>query len=142
MAKVYPGDWGELIATAAAERKLQTLTQLAPGLDDTYTVYRGVHWTHVERNRYAIFGGIDFAIVGPGGNILLIEQKAGVLCETPGGLAKKFAGKEKSVPSDPFARKLALTTEIDSDSFASKLAPTIGRRSGADRRCGEVGLCD
>jgi hypothetical protein len=47
-----------------------------PGLDDTYTVYRGVHWTHVEWNRYAIFGGIDFAIVGPGGDPARIVDTA------------------------------------------------------------------
>jgi len=41
---------------------------------------------------------IDFAVVGPTGKVLLIEQKAGLLSGTPGGLAKKYAGKEKNVP--------------------------------------------
>ena len=45
---------------------------------------------------YAIFGEIDFAIVGPTGKILLIKQNAGLLSETPGGLAKKCPGKEKT----------------------------------------------
>jgi hypothetical protein len=35
-----------------------------------------VHWTHVKRNRYAIFGGIDFAIVGPGGDPARIVDAA------------------------------------------------------------------
>ncbi len=99
MAKVFPDGWRELTATGAAERELQTLAQLAAGLADDYTVYHGVHWTQVERGNYAIFGEIDFAIVGPTGRILLIEQKAGLLSETPCGLAKKYAGKEKNVPS-------------------------------------------
>ncbi|MFH1044569.1 MAG: nuclease, partial [Pseudomonadota bacterium] len=64
MAKVFPDGWRELSAKGAA-----------------------------ERGSYAIFGEIDHAIVGPTGRILLIEQKAGLLSETPGGLAKKYAGK-------------------------------------------------
>jgi hypothetical protein len=62
-------------------------------------VYHGVHWTQVERGNTAIYGEIDFAIVGPTGKVLLIEQKAGLLTETPGGLAKKYADKQKNVPS-------------------------------------------
>ncbi len=98
MAKVFPDGWRELTATGAAERELQTLAELAAGLADNYTVYHGVHWTRVKRGSYAIFGEIDFAIVGPTGRILLIEQKAGLIDETPGGLSKKYPEKEKSVP--------------------------------------------
>jgi hypothetical protein len=98
MARVIPDGWRELDASGAAARELQTLAQLAAGLSDAYTVYHGVHWTRVERNNYAIVGEIDFAIVGPTGKVLLIEQKTGVLFETPGGLVKKYAGKDKEVP--------------------------------------------
>ena len=62
-----------------------------PNLKDGETV--------VERGHYAIFGEIDFAIVGPTGKVLLIEQKAGHLAETPGGLTKTYPGKEKHVAS-------------------------------------------
>jgi len=99
MAKVFPDGWRELAATGAAERERQTLALLAAGLDDHYTIYHGVHWTHVERGHYAIFGEIDFAIVGPTGKVLLIEQKAGLHSETFGGLTKSYAGKEKNVAS-------------------------------------------
>ena len=97
MAKVFPDGWRELAATGAAERELQTLAQLAHGLGDDYTVYHGVHWTRVERNNYAIVGEIDFAIVGPTGKLLLIEQKTGLLTETGDGLIKKYADKDKRV---------------------------------------------
>ena len=50
MAKVFPDGWREMEATGGAARELQTLGQLAAGLDDTYTVYHGVHWTRVVRN--------------------------------------------------------------------------------------------
>src|SRR5262245_8902619 len=98
MAKVFPDGWRELEAIGAAARELQTLGQLAAGLSDDYTVYHGVHWTRVERNNYAIVGEIDFAIVGPTGKLLLIEQKTGLLTETADGLVKKYAGKDKEVP--------------------------------------------
>ena len=97
MAIVFPDGWRELAATGAARREIETLEQLAVGLDDRYTVYHGVHWTRVERNNCAIFGEIDFAIVGPTGKLLLIEQKAGVLAETAEGLVKEYANKPKNV---------------------------------------------
>lgn len=98
MAKVYPDGWRALEATGAAARELQTLGQLAAGLDDSYAIYHGVHWTRVERNDYALVGEIDFAIVGPTNKTLLIEQKTGILAETPAGLAKKYADKHENVP--------------------------------------------
>ncbi|HLK41871.1 MAG TPA: ATP-binding domain-containing protein [Thermoleophilia bacterium] len=97
MAKVFPDGWRQLEATGSAARELQTLAQLAAGLDDGYTVYHGVHWTRIDRSNYAIVGEIDFAIVGLAGKVLLVEQKAGVLTETAGGLVKKYADKQKDV---------------------------------------------
>lgn len=97
MAKVFPDGWRELAMTSAAERELQTLALLADGLSDEYSVYHGVHWTRIENNNFAIYGEIDFAIVGPTGKVLLIEQKAGSLNETADGLSKKYSDKEKNV---------------------------------------------
>jgi hypothetical protein len=97
MARVFPGGWRELSATGAAERELQTLAQLAGGLADSYTVYHGVHWTRIESAGHAIFGEIDFAIVGPTGKLLLIEQKTGFLQETADGLVKRYEHREKRV---------------------------------------------
>ena len=97
MAKVFPDGWRALEAAGAAERELQTLAQLASGLSEDYSIYHGVHWTRVEPNNYAIVGEIDFAIVGPTGKLLLIEQKSGLLTETADGLIKKYADKDKRV---------------------------------------------
>ena len=97
MATVYPDGWRELSAFGAPERELQTLAHLAAGLPDTFTVYHGVHWTRVEHSGNAIFGEIDFAIVGPTGKLLLIEQKTGFLQETAAGLVKRYANAEKLV---------------------------------------------
>lgn len=98
MAKVFPSGWREVNPLADIGRELQTLELLGSGLDDSYTVYHGVHWTNVESKNYAIYGEIDFAVVSPSGKILLIEQKTGYLDETVDGLEKKYAEKSKSVP--------------------------------------------
>ena len=96
MAKIVPGGWRELRATGAAQRELETLALLADALPDAYTVYHGVHWTRVDYG-LSEFGEVDFAIVAPSGKLLLVEQKSGVLEETPDGLAKIYAGKPKIV---------------------------------------------
>jgi hypothetical protein len=98
MAKVFPSGWREVNPLVDIGRELETLELLGNGLDDSYTVYHGVHWTNVESKNYAIYGEIDFAVVSPSGKILLIEQKTGYLEETEVGLEKKYAEKSKNVP--------------------------------------------
>ena len=70
MALVHPEGWRELTAIGAAQREIETLALLADGLDDSYTVYHGVHWTRVGQAGHAFVGEIDFAIVGPTGKVL------------------------------------------------------------------------
>ncbi len=96
MAKIIPEGWREMSAQGAARRELETLAVLAAGLPADYTVYHGVHWTRIG-NGYALSGEIDFAVVSPCGALLLIEQKSGLLSETPEGLARIYGAKEKLV---------------------------------------------
>ncbi|HEY5764097.1 MAG TPA: nuclease-related domain-containing protein, partial [Rhodocyclaceae bacterium] len=96
MARIHPDGWRELAASGAAERELQTLSQLAAGLSDRYAVYHGVHWTRATAH-YSVVGEIDFVIVGPSGKILLVEQKSGFLSEGEEGLCKPYANKSKNV---------------------------------------------
>jgi hypothetical protein len=98
MAKVFPSGWRELNPLADIGRELETLELLGNGLDDNYTIYHGVHWTNIESKNYAIYGEIDFAVIGPSGKILLIEQKTGSLKESDDGLEKKYFDKAKNVP--------------------------------------------
>lgn len=98
MAQVVPSNWQSVKAFGAFQRELETLECLARDLPDDYTVFHGVHWTRVEHGA-SIFGEIDFAVVSPGGHVLLIEQKAGFLDETEGGLVKHYGAIEKKVAS-------------------------------------------
>jgi len=96
MANILPDGWRALEVTGAAAREIETLSSLAASLPDAYTVYHAVHWTHLEHG-FSVYGEIDFVVVNPAGDVLLIEQKSGFLIETPEGLAKRYAEKEKSV---------------------------------------------
>ncbi len=87
MARVIPDGWETLERAGPQQREIQTLAILAKALPDDYTVYHAVHWTNIDHH-HAIYGDIDFAIVNRSGDLLIIEQKSGILTETEDGLAK------------------------------------------------------
>jgi len=87
MSRVVPDGWETLEQSGPQQREIQTLAVLAAGLPDDYTVYHAVHWTNVD-HAHAIYGEIDFVIVNRAGQLLIIEQKSGLLTETEEGLAK------------------------------------------------------
>jgi hypothetical protein len=122
MAKIIPEGWKSLQTTGAAQRELETLALLDATLPDVYTVYHGVHWTRVNHD-HALVGEIDFAIVNPAGNLLLIEQKSGYLSETPGGLAKLYNKQEKPVAAQMARSVEALRYRLNK--FCTGDKPTI-----------------
>lgn len=103
MARIHPHGWQELAAdldggqaaSLGLQRELDTLRRLAAALPDSFTIYHGVHWTHLS-GPHTVIDDIDFVIVGPDGRLLLIEQVAGFLSETPQGLQRKRPGKAGS----------------------------------------------
>jgi len=96
MPQIYPSGWRELAVTGAAAREIETLHLFSQRLPDALTVYHGVHWTRIE-DGFSVYGEIDFIIVAPDGRMLLIEQKAGFLSETPEGLVKNYPGRVEHV---------------------------------------------
>jgi hypothetical protein len=96
MSRTVPDDWKNLAATGAAERERETLALLEAALPDDYTVYHGVHWTRLNQS-FSVFGEADFVIVSPAGRVMLVEQKAGFLRETPKGLVKVYMQTERNV---------------------------------------------
>jgi hypothetical protein len=115
MARIVPGDWRTVQATGAAARELETLALLERGLPEALTVFHGVHWTRVDRGT-AVFGEIDFVIVAPSGRLVLVEQKSGFLTETPDGLVKRYAGKDKLV---------AVQLDRTLEALRARLAPLV-----------------
>ncbi|MBP7640337.1 MAG: nuclease, partial [Thauera sp.] len=87
MARTHPEGWQQLPAAGARGRERATLALLAEALPREWTIYHGLHWTRAE-GAHLVFGEIAFAVVGPGGRVLLIEQHAGFLDETAEGLMR------------------------------------------------------
>ncbi len=123
MAKVIPANWQVMEAVGAAQREFETLALLARELPDDYSVFHGIHWTRVEQG-CALFGEIDFAIVSPGGRLLVIEQKSGFLDETADGLVKRYGTVEK---------KVALQINRNVQGLQSRFARGGGERLWVDR---------
>jgi hypothetical protein len=97
MAHIHPAGWREMSVTGAAAREIETLAALDASLADTpYSIYHGVHWTNAEQG-FSAYGEVDFIILAPSGRLLLIEQKAGFLTETPDGLVKNYRGKPRNI---------------------------------------------
>ncbi len=110
MAHLHPTGWQEMSATGAAAREIETLAYLNATLAESpYHIYHGVHWTNVEKG-YSVFDEVDFVIVAPNGRMLLIEQIAGFLNETPDGLVKQYAGKPRRV-AQHIMRSIRVLTE-------------------------------
>ena len=97
MARILPDGWETLAFSGSALREIETLRVLAR-LPDDFTVLHGVHWTRIEHG-CSVYGEIDFIVVAPNGRVLLIEQKAGFLEETPDGLIKVYGSLRKRVAS-------------------------------------------
>lgn len=104
MARILPDGWKEWsqaalagdvapAADALAVRRLhETLGVLAAGLPEPYTVYHGVHWTAVDQG-CSVFGEIDFIVVNPAGDLLLVCQKSGLLDHTGTAITKRERGR-------------------------------------------------
>jgi hypothetical protein len=124
VARVIPQGWRALEATGAAARELETLTVLAGRLPEDWTVYHGVHWTRLEGN-HAVFGEVDFVVVAPSGRVLLVEQKSGLLEETPEGLVKKYAAGTKRVSAQMARSADALASRYAASAQGGKLHPDV-----------------
>ena len=96
MARTFPDGWEALEAAGAIPFEIATLRRLAADLPDDFSVFHGVHWTRLDHG-YSVYGEIDFIVVGPQGQVVLIEQKSGLLAETPEGLVKVYPTKRKNV---------------------------------------------
>jgi hypothetical protein len=97
MARILPDGWRELKALGAAQREIATLALFEQALPEGYTVYHGVHWTKLQSG-FSVHERIDFVVVNRAGSMLLIEQRSGLLRETPQGLVKPQDSEEEPLP--------------------------------------------
>lgn len=96
MPRIHPEGWRQIPASGALARKLDTLAELDEGLPDDVAVFHGIHWTRAE-HEHLLFGSVDFVVRGPSGRVLLVQQVAGFLDETPEGLVKRHIRSRHNV---------------------------------------------
>lgn len=77
-------------------RELDVLARLQASLPNEFEIFHGVNWhsVHEGQDRY---GEIDIVVLGPNGNLLLMEIKAGQVSLRNGELFKLYAHKELNI---------------------------------------------
>jgi hypothetical protein len=91
-----PEQFGNQTERAGIVRERETLRLLAATLSDKYMVFHSTHLAWIENGRLRKREA-DFLVVNQAGDVLMIEQKAGPLDETPAGLMKIYDGYTKNV---------------------------------------------
>ena len=77
-------------------RELDVLERLRDSLPDGYEIFHSVDW-HSVHGGMDQHGEIDLVVLGPNGNILLIEVKAGNVILRDGGVFKLYRNHESDV---------------------------------------------
>jgi hypothetical protein len=96
MALLTPSNRPSLRTDAGLYRELDVLDRLQQSLPDVYEVFHSIPWHRIEDgdDRH---GEIDIVIMGPTGNLLLMEVKAGDVVLRGGSLFKLYAAREHNV---------------------------------------------
>ena len=96
MALLLPSNRPSLRNDAGLFRELDVLDRLQQSLPDTYEIFHSIEWhsIHDGDDRH---GEVDLVILGPSGNILLMEVKAGEVVLRDGNLFKLYSSKESDV---------------------------------------------
>ena len=128
MARILPDGWEALDPQGpshlgSAVREIETL-RLLTALPDDCTVLHGVHWTRIDHG-CSVYGEIDFIVVGANGRVLLIEQKSGLLDETPDGLVKSYGATKKRVASQILRSIDALMTRFSQSRRGRTATPEV-----------------
>ena len=96
MAKIYPSELPGLDTSEINSAELDTLKKLQVELPADYSVFHSVHWSRADEKN-TTYGEIDFIVMNNTGKVLVIEQKNGMLEETPAGLVKSYGLTRKVV---------------------------------------------
>ena len=96
MALLIPSSRPSIRTDAGHYRELDVLEHLELALPDNYEVFHSIPWHRVEEgdDRH---GEIDIVVMGPTGNLLLMEVKAGDVILRAGSMFKLYAKREHDV---------------------------------------------
>lgn len=96
MAQLCPSTLPHLKQNGGLYRELDVLEKLRHSLSDGYEIFHSVSLHSVHEN-IDKFGEIDIVILGPSGNVLLMEIKAGSLVLRDGDIFKIYQEREHDV---------------------------------------------
>lgn len=122
-AMLYPTLTHEL-HTSGLQRELDVLQRLESGLPPDYAVYHSVEWQSIF-NGQEQHGEIDIIVLSPGGNMMLIEVKAGPAIIKDGELFKVYAGSEKNIGKQSRTQHAAMVSRLTSARIWSKVLNCI-----------------
>ena len=94
MALLTPSNRPSLRTDAGLYRELDVLDRLQQSLPDVYEIFHSIEWHSIDRGGDH-HGEIDLVILGPAGNILLMEVKAGKVILRDGGMFKLYSSRER-----------------------------------------------
>jgi hypothetical protein len=89
MARIHPSFPLKSPIHLGAYRERDILRMLEQGLDDRFDVFHNLPWSGMQGEQQS-FGEYDFVIVSPGGQLLILEIKAGGVAESDNGLTKQY----------------------------------------------------
>ncbi len=114
MARLVPSDIDLVTGTAKSRgSEAHTLVRLRDGLDDSYTVYHGVHWTRAGQSGYSVYGEIDFIVANDAGRLLAIEHKAAEIIETETDLFARYRYSGASSGDPGGYEDKSITTQVN-----------------------------
>ena len=96
MARIHPSFPIHYPVGAGAYREREILQRLEDGLPDNFDVFHNLSWSAVHNGQQG-FGEYDFVIVSPGGQLLILEIKAGGIIENNGRLSKRYGTETKDI---------------------------------------------
>lgn len=89
MARIHPSFPLHTPTRLGSYRERDILKVLEQGLNERFDVFHNLSWSGMQGEQQS-FGEYDFVIVSPGGQLLILEIKAGDVAESDGGLTKQY----------------------------------------------------
>lgn len=96
---------------AGLYRELDVLERLQLSLPDGYEIFHSVNW-HTIHHGSDVYGEIDVVVLGPSGNMLLIEVKAGDAILRDGQLYKLYDGHERDITKQSQVQYAAMRNRL------------------------------
>lgn len=123
MAQLFPNDALQLPSVredGGLHRELDVLRMLDRELDAAYCVFHGVDWYSVY-DGHDRQGEIDVIVMGPNGDLLLLEIKAGPVEEAADGLYKQYRNQRKDIGKQCLVQRHAMLGRLRQAGFRTQL---------------------